>query len=169
MSVSVLINGYDLEQTFGVCLEDGGLSVFETPPIPKEPFFNEWQDQSGRDYDESAPVVYDSQLFEIPFLMVANSMSDYRRRKRDFLELITVNTEFDFQVLKWGEAFKMRFKGASNWDFITTNLDGETSARFVLRLENNFNKGYAFRYLADNLGRRIVINGSQEILVKTTY
>lgn len=170
MGVEVFINSYDLEKAFGVCLEDGGLSRFETPPTPKEPFFNEWPDESGRDYDTSSPVVYQSQVYEVPFLIIGKSMADYRKKKREFLELISINGEFDFQIVDWGEAYRLRYKSTASWDFINTNLAGETSARFVLRFENNHGLPvYMFRYLVDNFGRYIVINGGKKIMVKTSY
>jgi hypothetical protein len=170
MGADVLINGYDLEKTFGVCMEEGGLSVFEQPPIPREPFFNEWPDQSGRDYDETSAVVYQTQFFEIPFLIIGSTMADYRKKKADFMKLIDFNGSFDFQVIDWGEAYKLRYKEVASWEFINTNLGSETSARFVLRLELNPNvKPSIFKYLVDGLKRYIIINGNQKILVKTSY
>lgn len=169
MAVSVLINGYDLRHAFGVYLEDGGLQVFEIPATPKEPFYNEWSDQNGRDYDTDSPVVYQAQTFEVPFLMSGSSIVDYRKKKKDFMSLIDFNGEFDLQIIDWGEAFRLRYKGVVSWSFINLDLGSSTSARFVLRLECNHNKGYVFRYLTDNIGRYIVINDNQKILVKTTY
>lgn len=169
MGASVLIDGYDLESTFGICLEDGGLDKFELPAIPKEGFFNEWHGQSGRDYDESGALVYESQTFEVPFLIIGSSMADYRKKKREFLDLIEVNSEFDFQIIDWGEAYKLRYKKFTSWEFINVDLDTSTSARFVLQLECNFNPAYVFKYLADNSGRYIIINDNQKVLVKTTY
>jgi len=169
MSVSVLINSYDLQAAFGVFLEDGGLDRFEIPPLPREPFFNEWQDESGRDYDDTSDQVYQSQSFEVPFLLVGSSMVDYRQKKREFLELINFNGEFDFQILDWGEAFKLRYKSTSSWELLNVGLESETSARFVLIFECNFKPTYVFKYLADNQGRYIVINDNQRMLVKTVY
>lgn len=170
MSVSVLINGYDLKDTFGIYLEDGGLDKFEQPPTPKEPFYNEWPDQSGRDYDETSEVVYETQYFEVPFLLIGSSMADYRKKKSDFLQLIDFNGSFDFQIIDWGEVYKLRFKAVTSWDFINVSLDGRTSARFVLKLERNPNvKPSVFKYLVDGLKRYIIINGNQKILVKTSY
>lgn len=169
MGVSVLINGFDLEQAFGICLEEGGLDQFEIPPVPREPFYNEWEDQSGRDYDDSSNLVYESQNFEVPFLIIGSSMVDYRKKKREFLDILEANREFDFQILDWGEAFKLRYKGVLVWEFINVDLLAETSARFVLKLECNFKPSYVFKYLADNSGRYIIINDNQKVLVKTTY
>jgi len=170
MAVKVLINGIDVQEAFGIYLEDGGLTVFEQPPTPREPFFNEWVDQSGRDYDQGVPVVYETQTFDVPFLILGANMADYRKRKANFLELINFNGDFDFQILDWGEAYKLRYKGASSWTFINEHLLESTSARFVLKFERNPNVlPYVFKYLADNLGRYIIINDNQKILVKTTY
>jgi|SRR5690606_9568028 len=168
MGVNVLIDGYDLETTFGICLEEGGLSIFETPPTPKEPFYNEWPDEHGRDYDTDSPVVYETQIFEVPFLLIADDMADYRKKKKDFLSLIDFNGEFDLQVIDWGEAFRLRYKGVASWNFINVDLGSSTSARFVLRLECNHNMAYVFKYLVDNSGRYIVING-KKMMVKTSY
>lgn len=168
MVVSVLINGFDLRDAFGVYLEDGGLQVFEIPPTPKEPFYNEWSDQNGRDYDTESPVVYQTQTFEVPFLITASNMVDYRKKKKDFLSLIDFNGEFDLQIIDWGEAFRLRYKGVASWNFINVELGSSTSARFVLRLECNHNKGYVFKYLVDNSGRYIVIN-NKKMMVKTSY
>lgn len=169
MDCKVLINGYDLQESFGVVLEDGGLDRFEKPAIPKEPFFNEWHGVSGRDYDDSAEQSYQAQTFEVPFLIVGNSMMDYRQKKYDFMELIDFNGEFDFQIVDWGEAFKLRYKEATVWDLVNSNLEGETSARFVLKLECNFKAAYVFKYLADNDGRHIVANDGTKIMVKSIY
>lgn len=166
---NILINGIDIAAAFGVLLDKGGLEKFELPPKRKEVFFNDWKDQNGLDYDESAPIVYESQIFDVPFIIHGNGIQDYHKKKNDFLELININGEFDFQIVNWGHAFKLRYKEIPSWGLLNKSKHSKMYANFVLRLENNFNKGYAFRYLADNLGRRIVINGSQEILVKTTY
>lgn len=169
MSVSTLINGYDLKDAFGIVLEDKGLEKLEPPPTPKEPFYNEWPDQSGRDYDNVSPVVYEPRNIELPFLLIASSMADYRKKKKDFMQLIDFNGEFDFQIIDWGEAFKLRYKSVTSWEFINIGLDSTTSARFVLKLENNFGKPSIFKYLVDGLKRYIIINGNQRILVKTSY
>ena len=170
MGVDVFINGYDLERAFGVCLEEGGLDKFEPTPTPKEAFYNEWPDVSGRDYDESAPQVYETQLFEVPFMIVGSSMADYRKKKREFMSIIDFNGDFDFQIVEWSEAYRLRFRGSVSWEFINADLNGPTSARFVLRLEcNHGNPAYVFRYLAANDGRYIVINGGSKIMVKTSF
>lgn len=168
MAVNILIDGIDITTAFGVRLQNGGLSVFEMPPTPREPFYNEWPDQNGRDYDTESPVVYQTQVFEVPFLLIARNMVDYRKKKRDFLSLIDFNGEFDLQVIDWGEAFRLRYKGVASWNFINVDLGSSTSARFVLRLECNHNKGYVFKYLVDNSGRYIVIN-NKKMMVKTNY
>lgn len=167
--VRVLINGIDLEDAFGIYLEEGGLDVFETPPIPKDPFFNEWPDHSGRDYDTESPVVYQTQTFEVPFLLIASNMVDYRKKKKDFMSLIDINGEFDLQIIDWGEAFRLRYKSSASWSFINADLTSSTSARLVLRLECNHNEGYVFKYLTDNSGRYIVINGGNKVMVKTSF
>lgn len=169
MACKILINGYDIQEAFGVMLEDGGLDKFEKEPIPKEPFYNEWADQSGRDYDESSPRVYQPQVFEVPFLIKCSNMADYRQKKSEFMELIDFNGEFDFQIVDWGEAFKLRYKEVSSWDFINVDLESETSARFVLKLECNFNPTYVFKYLATNEGDYIVANDGTKIMVKSIY
>lgn len=169
MKGSVLINQIDIAAAFNVMLEKGGLSVFETPPKMKEPFFNDWVDQSGKDYDEDAKAVYESQSFEIPFLIFGEGVQDYRKKKREFLDLIEGHNEFDFQILDWGEAFRLRFKEANSWKLLNKSMEGRMFARFILKLECNFNPMYVFKYLADNSGRYIVINDNQKMLVKTTY
>ena len=166
MGVNVLFDGLDTLTAFGVRLEQGGLDIFEMPPTPKEPFFNEWPDQSGRDYDLDAPVVYQTQVFEVPFLIIGSDMADYRKKKRDLLKLLDANRDFDLQILDWGEAFRVRYKGAASWSFINVDLETSTSARFVLRLECNHGDAYVFKYLVDNSGRYIIINGVK-VLVKT--
>lgn len=169
MDCKILINGYDLYEAFGIVLEQGGLEKLEAPPTPREPFYNEWHGISGRDYDESTLRAYEAQIFEIPFLIIGNSMADYRAKKKDFFELIDFNGEFDFQIIDWGEAYRLRYKGVSSWTFINENIEGETSARFVIKMECNFSPTYMFAYLADNDGNYIVINDDERILIKTIY
>ncbi|WP_286767153.1 MULTISPECIES: hypothetical protein [Sphingobacterium] len=168
MAIDVFIQSYDTVETFGVYLLDGGLSVLEQPPKPRIPFFNEWEDTSGRDYDENDSLVYEPQTLEVPFLMVGENMADYREKRRDFLDLIS--EPFDMQVLEWGESYKLRLIEISDWQLLNESLTGETSASFVLKLENNHVlPTYVFRYLADNKGRHIIINDNKRILVKTKY
>jgi len=73
-------------------------------------------------------------------------------------------------VLEWGESYKLRLIEISDWQLLNESLTGETSASFVLKLENNHVlPTYVFRYLADNKGRHIIINDNKRILVKTKY
>lgn len=164
-----MINNYDLEQAFGICLEEGGLNAFERPAIPKEPFFNEWYEHPGRDYDESAPFVLSPRTIDIPLLIKGGNMEDFRAKKRQFLELIGMNGEFSFQILEWGEAFRLRYKEITDWSFINIGTDSETSARFVLRAEDNHAVGERFAFLVDGEGRYFTINKNQRILVRTSY
>lgn len=167
--VNLLINAYVLETAFGIVLEEGGLEVFEKPATPKAIFFNEWPELSARDYDENAPLVFEPRTLEVPFLIVGNSMEDYRTKKEAFLELIMINGEFSLQILEWGESFRLRYKETVSWEFINTSLDGETSARFVLRFEDNHGQTESFSYLVDGSIRYLVINKNQKILVKSKY
>ncbi|WP_437918446.1 hypothetical protein [Sphingobacterium sp. LRF_L2] len=169
MAVNILINSYELTTAFGVYLEDGGLSEFEQPPVPKVPFYQEWADESGREYDTTSAVVYECRYFEIPFLIKGKDMQDYRKKKTEFLSLIDQNDDVDFQVVDWGETYRLRYVSAKDWKFINEGLTTKTSARFVIRFEDNHGTpSYIFKYLADNYGRYIVINGGQKILVKTS-
>lgn len=170
MGADVLISGIDIESAFGVCLEEGGLSVFEKPTPYKEVFFNEWTDSPGKDYDETAELIEDVQEFEVSFLIRGTSMVDYRKKKREFLEMININGSIDFQVIEYGEAFKLRFQSISDWDFINAELHDECSAKFTIKFETDpTSKPYEFKYLVDGLQRYIIINGNQRILVKTSY
>lgn len=170
MGVDVLISGIDIESALGVCLEEGGLSVFEDPTPYKEVFFNIWPDAPGKDYDETAELIEDVQEFEVPFLIKGTSMADYRKKKREFLQMIMINGSIDFQIIDWGEAFKLRFKSVSSWEFINAELYDECSAKFTIKFETDPNKKpYLFKYLVDGLKRYIIINGNQRILVKTSY
>lgn len=166
--VNTFIDGYELESAFGVCLEEGGLNVFEKPPKPKEPFFNDWNDQNGREYDDVSPLKYESRTFDVPFLIIGSSMVDYRKKKKDFLDLIMKNGEFDLQIMEWGEAFKVRFKEFVSWDLLNSGINSETSARFVVRLEDNYGRPMAFRFLVSEQGKYIISN-NKRILVKTLY
>lgn len=169
MGADILINGIDIELAFGVCLEEGGLSVFEKPTSYKEVFFNEWPDSVGKDYDETAELIEDVQEFEVPFLIKGKSMTDYRKKKREFLAKICINSSIDFQVVEWGEAFKLRLKSFSSWEFINAELYDECSAKFTAKFETDpTSKPYEFKYLVDGLQRYIIINGNQRILVKTS-
>ncbi|WP_313234234.1 hypothetical protein [Sphingobacterium multivorum] len=166
--MDVFIASYDIVEAFGVYLEDGALSILERPPKPRLPFYNEWEDENGRDYDVNDKIVYEPQIFDVPLLIKGDSMSDYRKKRADFLQLIS--QPFDFQVLDWGEAFQLRLIDIVGWDYINVGLTSKTSARFVLRFENNHVlPTYVFRYLADNKGRYIIINDNKRILVKTKY
>lgn len=167
--VDIMINNYDLEQTFGICLEEGGLDAFEVPAAPKEPFYNEWFEEPGKDYDQSAPFVLSPRTIDIPFLIKADTMEGFRLKKRQFLELISINGEFSFQILEWGEAFKLRYKEIVEWSFINVGIDSETSARFVLRAEDNHGVSQQFAYLVDGGLRYFIINKNQRILVRTSY
>lgn len=166
---SVLINSIDLESAFNVLLDKGGLSVFENPPKPKEPFYNDWKDQSGKDYDESAPMVYESQVFDIPFVIHGNGISDYRHKKAQFLELIETNNEFDFQILNWEQSFRLRYKECVSWGLLNKSMKNSMFSRFVLKLECNFNASYGFKYLVANDNRYIVANNGDKILVKAIF
>lgn len=167
--VDILINSYDLEQAFGVMLEEGGLEVFEMPSDPKTIFFNEWPEFSGKDYDDTSPFVHESRMLDIPFLIVGNDMDDYRKKKKEFLDLVSFHGEFDFQIIDWGETYALRLKGFSNWEFLNMSLHGETSARFIMKCEDNYGiPKYRFKYLTDNLGRYFLVN-DKKMLVKSNY
>lgn len=166
--MTVFIESYDIASAFGVRIEEGALSILEKPPKPRVPFFNEWEDENGRDYDQDDKIVYEPQIMDIPLLIIGNSMADYRKRRAEFLEL--VSKPFDFQILEWGESYQLRLIDILEWSFINMDLQSITCARFVMRFENNHVlPTYLFRYLADNQGRYIIINDNKRILVKTTY
>lgn len=164
MSVKILINGFDLQEKFGIVLEDGQLEKFKLPPTPKEPFYNEWADVSGKDYDTTSPVVYETQIFEISFLMKALDKDDYRIKEKAFLQLINVNSEFTFKLVDYALAFYLRYKGAVEWRPINVYNNGIVESRMVLKLENNHRPvpddggGTTINVLADNQGRLLVIN-----------
>ncbi len=162
-----LINDQDIS-AFGIYLERGALSVFEIPPTPKEPFFNDWIDENGKDYDDVSDIRYNPQVFDVPLIMEAEGIADYRKKRRDFLDMI--KNEFDFQVFEWGESFKLRLIKISTWEYLKKPFQGKIYVKIVLQVENNFVlPTYVFRYLADNKGRFIIINDNKKILVKTKY
>ncbi|MDR6734163.1 hypothetical protein [Sphingobacterium sp. 2149] len=168
MTVSVFINSYDIIEVFGLHLGRGALSVLEQPPTPKEVFFNDWIDENGKDYDDTSNINYEPQVFDIPFLMKAQGILDYKKKRRDFLDLL--KKDFDFQVLDWGESFRLRLKKIAKWEYANRPFSDTIYVRIILQVENNYVlPTYVFRYLADNLGRYIVINDNKRILVKTRY
>lgn len=137
MEVNILINGVDVQSDFGVCLEDGGVDAPQLPATPKQPFYNEWEDSSGRDYDTTTLLVYQAQTLELPFLIIANNMEDYKIKKLGFLNLVIKNVDLVFYFSGIDETLKIRYVETVSWDFINLDLDSQTSARFVMRFEKN--------------------------------
>lgn len=137
MAVRLLIEGLDLQDNFGIVLEDGGVNATEKPPVPRTAFFNEWEDESGKDYDDSAPVVFQSSVIELPFLIKANSMAEYRQKKDAFLALIVVNKDISFEITGLTASLNFRYVETMSWEFINIGLTSITTARFVLRFEKN--------------------------------
>lgn len=167
MSLRLKVSNIDLS-IYGLHLDKGALSVFEHPPTPKEVFFNDWKDEDGFDYDDESAIFYEPQTFDIPFIMKADNLADYRKKRREFLDLI--KSDFDFQILDWGETYKLKLIKVVKWEFISRVLEGNIFVTITLQLENNHVlPTYVFRYLADNQGRYIIINDNKRILVKTTY
>lgn len=162
MPADITINDKDIETLYGLCMEEGALNIFQVPPTPKEAFYYEWGDRSGRDYDENAAVLYQVQTFEVPFLMVADDMSDYNTKKKEFLELINTNKEFVLRLEQTSQAFKLRYKGSTNWEFVNYDPSRPISCKVTIKFENNHNPVdpvQTIQVLGDNKGRVIVVNG----------
>ena len=137
MQVKVTIDSVDIQNDFGVYLEQGGIDAPQLPPTPRQPFFNEWEDSSGRDYDTTSPVVFSPQILEVPFFIIAGNLAEYKTNKDAFLDLVVKNTELNVTFSGIGQSLKLRYVETVSWELLEIALDGQTSARFVLKLENN--------------------------------
>ncbi|WP_286894950.1 MULTISPECIES: hypothetical protein [Sphingobacterium] len=138
-----LINDQDIS-AFGIYLERGALSVFEIPPTPKEPFFNDWIDENGKDYDEDSDLSYQSQDYDIPLIMEGKNLQDYKEKKQAFLSLVSKKGEFTFHAANWSDPIKLRFKSFVKWDLISYSAslpDRGIFAKFTIKLQNNHRYG----------------------------
>lgn len=137
MAVNVIIDGINIKTQFGVYLEEGGINIPEKPATPRVPFFNEWEDENGKDYDTDATVVFQSTTMDIPFLIVGKDLADYRQKKNGFLELIVKNGDVSLEIQGLIAVQKLRYVETVSWDFISIGEDEATSAKFTIKFERN--------------------------------
>ena len=128
----VTINGNNINN-YGVLLEDGNYPQLMQHPKRKEGYTHNWADQSGEDYDNQAPIVYETVVYNLSFLIVASTSAQLLDRYESFLTALTVPAGTTWQFTELNKTMKLHYVAAT--DFTDINFYGG-SARFVIQFKN---------------------------------
>jgi len=120
-------------------------------PKPKQRFFNEWADEHGKDYDESAPAYYEPLEYDIACYLVAADVADLQEKREAILSLISAPAGFTFFSNTLGRGYHLRYIDSPSFRNLTPLfVQSKLYCEFTLKLENNFHATDTQFYLADD-------------------
>lgn len=135
-------------------------------PKPKQRFFNEWADEHGRDYDESAETVYDPLEYDIACYLVAEDVYDLQEKRSAILSMISAPGGFTMFSNTLGRGFHLRYMDSPSFRNLTPLfVQGKLYCEFTLKLENNFQETDTQFFLADD--EAFILTEDNEYIIVT--
>ncbi|WP_026463470.1 hypothetical protein [Adhaeribacter aquaticus] len=107
------LNGKDLFDVFGIAVEDG-LGEFDTPFPIKEVLSHSWPEESGRDFDLSEGLNFDSKQIRLKCFIVANSKTEFYTKKQAFEAEICKPGWQTWHNVDHSKDYSVKYEGASN-------------------------------------------------------
>lgn len=135
-------------------------------PKPKQRFFNEWADEHGKDYDDSAPTVYESLEYDISCYLWATDAANLQYKRSAILDLISAPDGFTLFSNTLGRGYHLRYIDSPSFRNLTPLfVQGKLYCEFTLKLENNFKPSEAEFFLADDTD--YILTEDEEYIIVT--
>lgn len=129
----VQINGQNMYAVYGVKLEEGNYPQLLKHPKKKDGYIYNWADGSGEDYDSFAPVVFETSLYNLSFLIVASSKADLLQKYSTFIAILVVSAGSVWTFTELNKTVKLHYVEATSFEEINFYSG---SARIVIQFKN---------------------------------
>lgn len=169
MDYGFQINGINVKE-FGLMFKIHSFySAILSLPKRKQPFYNNWQEHNGFDYDNSE-TGFEPHEFEIDCYMEANSVDDLILKRAALIEEITKPEGFTLYSDRLRISLTLRYLDSPSFRTLTPmSNQGSLYCLFQLKLQNNYDPAFIYKLLADNENSILLINDDEGILVKTEF
>ena len=118
----MIIDGIDIEATYGVCMADGAYKELWKLPVRKKGGYGfDWPEENGLEIDEDEIVVYERLIYSVPMMIVAANETQYWTRMNSFLEWMLEKNIVVVDIPERNRRFYLQQLGFSGYDDYVDN------------------------------------------------
>lgn len=135
----MIINTVNIKTQYGIRSGKKAYSELEKPAKAKQGYEFSFSDENGTQTDPNETPVFERKTYQIPMVLIANSLSDFLAKKRGFEQFLYGLKEFNLDIPFLNRRWKVRYSEMTGLDILNIyNVDGKMVCNFNLILTDDY-------------------------------